>query len=104
MPANDQLGRYLSGFLRKPDTEMLEKLEPAVISLMLCTQAGISKSNVNIPSLNIVKFRLSVTNDAGKRRNNQRRKKHADYYQTSTLIGGDGIHLIQTAHQKIADQ
>lgn len=30
-------------------------------------------------------------------------KAWLDYYQTSTLIGGDGIHPNTTAHQKIAD-
>lgn len=30
-------------------------------------------------------------------------KTWLDYYQTSTLIGGDGIHPNTTAHQKIAD-
>lgn len=77
--------------------------EPAVISLMLCTQAGISKIERQYPIAQHCQIPIVSYNDAIKDEIIKGEKTWLDYYQTSTLIGGDGIHPNTTAHQKIAD-
>lgn len=77
--------------------------EPAVISLMLCTQAGISKIERQYPIAQHCQIPIVSYNNAIKDEIIKGEKTWLDYYQTSTLIGGDGIHPNTTAHQKIAD-
>lgn len=70
---------------------------------MLCTQAGISKIERQYPIAQHCQIPIVSYNDAIKDEIIKGEKTWLDYYQTSTLIGGDGIHPNTTAHQKIAD-
>lgn len=77
--------------------------EPAVVSLMLCTQAGISRTDRQIPIAQHYQIPVVSYNDVIKEEIIDGNKTWLDYYQTSTLAGGDGIHPNTAAHQKIAD-
>ncbi len=77
--------------------------EPVVLSLMLCTQAGISKIERQYPIAQHCQIPIISYNDAIKDEIIAGEKTWLDYYQTSSLAGGDGIHPNTAAHQKIAD-
>mgnify|MGYP000009130501 CR=1 FL=1 len=77
--------------------------EPAVISMMFCTQAGISKIDRQYPIAQHCRIPIVSYNDVVKDEIIAGGKSWLDYYQTSTLSGGDGIHPNTAAHQKIAD-
>lgn len=77
--------------------------EPAVIAMMLCTQAGISRIDRQYPIAQHYRIPIIAYSDAIKDEIIAGEKSWLDYYQTSTLAGGDGIHPNTAAHQKIAD-
>lgn len=77
--------------------------EPAVFSMMFCTQAGISRIDRQYPIAQHCLIPIVSYNDVIKNEIIAGEKTWLDYYQTSTLAGGDGIHPNTAAHQKIAD-
>lgn len=101
---NDQLDdvylEFYEGLIRKC---WKNPGEPAVISLMLCTQAGISRIERQVPIAQHYNLPIVSYSDAIKEEIIAGEKTWSDYYRTSTLSGGDGIHPNTAAHQKIAD-
>ncbi len=76
---------------------------PAVIAAMLCTQAGITLSDVHIPLAQYYKLPIANYNEEVKNDIIGGTKTWGDYYGISTNPNGDGIHPNTLAHQKIAD-
>lgn len=101
---NDQLDdvylEFYEGLIRKC---WKNPGEPAVVSLMLCTQAGISRIERQVPIAQHYNLPIVSYSDAIKEEIIAGEKTWSDYYRTSTLSGGDGIHPNTAAHQKIAD-
>lgn len=76
---------------------------PAVIPLMLCTQAKISSQSVKVPfaqyyQLPIVSYADAVADEIA-----NASKTWLNYYGTSVLASGDGVHPNTAGHQKITD-
>jgi lysophospholipase L1-like esterase len=76
---------------------------PALLAVMFCTQAGITKQEDQIPIAQY--YRVPVVPYADTVKNNiiDGGKNWLDYYATLTLDGGDGVHPNTAGHQLAAD-
>lgn len=76
---------------------------PAVISLMMCTQAGVTRQDMHLPIA--LHYRVPVVsyNDAVKNDIIAGDKTWLAYYGTTAIPAGDGVHPNNAAHQKVAD-
>ena len=77
--------------------------EPAVISLMMCTQAGITKQGQQIPIAQHYGIPVVSYNDYVKDEIVSGKGSWLDFYKTSAMPSGDGVHPNTIAHQKTAD-
>ena len=95
--------RYLSGFLRKHNASTGKSRVGSRYIANAIRKSRISKIERQYPIAQHCQIPIVSYNDAIKDEIIKGEKTWLDYYQTSTLIGGDGIHPNTTAHQKIAD-
>lgn len=77
--------------------------EPAVVALTMCTQAGITRSDQQIAIARHYNIPVCSYNDVIKNEIIDGYKTWLDYYKSSSLIGGDGVHPNNAGHQKAAD-
>lgn len=76
---------------------------PALLAAMMCTQAGISQDDVQIPlaqhyNVPVINYGATIKNEII-----SARKTWSDYYAITTNPNGDGVHPNTAGHQKVAD-
>lgn len=101
---NDQREEPYLGFYESLIRKVLKAPgKPAVMATMLCTQAGITLSDIHIPIAQYYKLPIVNYNEEIKNEVINGAKTWADYYAISTNPNGDGVHPNTLAHQNIAD-
>jgi lysophospholipase L1-like esterase len=76
---------------------------PAVVALMLCSQAGFTQQAMHLPIAQHYQLPIISYNDAVKNDIVSGDYSWLDYYSTTTVPQGDGVHPNNAAHQKMAD-
>lgn len=98
--AEDIYNHTYEGLLRKL---LKAPCRPAVLSVMMCSQAGFSKQSMHLPIAQYYQIPVVSFKDEAEKDIIDGNAGWIDYYGTSTLPGGDGVHPNNNGHQKVAD-